>query len=64
MAGHTKPVPSATGGLAFSRLEADEIRKISVKRIHVSPALDSMLGPIPGGLHDPALGAIQALDAK
>ncbi|KAJ9610702.1 hypothetical protein H2200_005479 [Cladophialophora chaetospira] len=64
MAGHTKPIPSATGGLAFSRLQSDEIRKISVKRIHVSPALDSMFGPILGGLHDPALGAIQALDAN
>ncbi len=64
MAGHVKPIPSATGGLAFSRLQSDEIRTISVKRIHVSPALDSMLGAIPGGLHDPALGAIQTLDAK
>ena len=64
MAGYVKPIASATGGLAFSRLPSDEIRKISVKRIQVTPALDSMLGPIPGGLHDPALGAIQALDAK
>ncbi|KIW66117.1 hypothetical protein PV04_08321 [Phialophora macrospora] len=64
MAGYVKPIASATGGLAFSRLQSDEIRKISVKRIHVTPALDSMFGPIPGGLHDPALGAIQALDAN
>ncbi|OAP56480.1 hypothetical protein AYL99_09659 [Fonsecaea erecta] len=64
MAGYVKPIPAATGGLAFSRLQSDEIRKISVKRIHVTPALDSMFGPIPGGLHDPALGAIQALDTN
>lgn len=64
MAGTTKPLPSATGGLAFSRLPSDEIRKISVKQIHVTPALDSMFGPIPGGVHDLALGALQALDLK
>ncbi|KIX03445.1 uncharacterized protein Z518_06997 [Rhinocladiella mackenziei CBS 650.93] len=64
MAGCTKPLPSATGGLAFSRLPSDEIRKISVKQIHVTPALDSMFGPIPGGVHDLALGAIQVLDAN
>ncbi len=64
MAAHQKPLPSATGGLAFSRLPSDEIKKISVKQIHVTPALDSMFGPIPGGVHDLALGAISALDAK
>ncbi|EXJ53462.1 uncharacterized protein A1O5_13330 [Cladophialophora psammophila CBS 110553] len=64
MAGYVKPIPAATGGLAFSRLQSDDIRKISVKRIHVTPALDSMFGPVPGGLHDLALGAIQALDAN
>ncbi|KAK5464617.1 hypothetical protein LTS15_001179 [Exophiala xenobiotica] len=64
MAAYQKPLPSATGGLAFSRLPSDEIRKISVKQIHVAPALDSMFGPIPGGVHDLALGAISALDAN
>lgn len=64
MAGYTKPLASATGGLSFSRLSSDEIRKISVKRIHVTPPLDSLFGPIPGGVHDLALGAIQTLDAK
>ncbi|EXJ86793.1 DNA-directed RNA polymerase I subunit RPA1 [Capronia epimyces CBS 606.96] len=64
MAGYNKPLSSATSGLAFSRLPADEIRRISVKQIHVTPALDSMFGPIPGGVHDLALGAIQALDAN
>jgi hypothetical protein len=64
MAGYIHPIASGTGGLEFSRLQAGEIKRISVKRIHVTPALDSMLGPIPGGLHDLALGAISALDAK
>ncbi|KIV94969.1 hypothetical protein PV10_02682 [Exophiala mesophila] len=64
MAGYTKPVASATGGLSFSRLQSHEIRRISVKQIHQSPALDSLFEPVPGGLHDPALGAIAALDAN
>lgn len=64
MAGLANPIASATGGLEFSRLTSEEVRKISAKRIHVTPALDTMLGPIPGGLYDPALGAIQALDIK
>jgi len=64
MASYTKPIASATGGLAFSRLQSDEIRRISAKRVHVTPALDSLFGPVPGGVHDPALGAIGALDIK
>ncbi|KIV80650.1 hypothetical protein PV11_08136 [Exophiala sideris] len=64
MAAYPKPLPSATGGLSFSRFPSDEIRKISVKTIHVTPTLDSMFNPVPGGVHDLALGAIQALDAN
>ncbi|ETN41028.1 uncharacterized protein HMPREF1541_02962 [Cyphellophora europaea CBS 101466] len=56
------PLASSTGSVGFARLSHDEIRKISVKRIHTTPALDSMHQPVPGGLYDPALGAIQALD--
>lgn len=59
---YTTPLASSTAGLAFERLSQDEIRKISVKRIHATPALDSMHQPVPGGLYDPALGAIQSLD--
>jgi DNA-directed RNA polymerase I subunit RPA1 len=62
MAGYLNPIASGTGGIAFSRLPADEIKRISVKRIHVTPTLDSLLNPVPGGLYDPALGAIKALD--
>ena len=62
MAGYIQPLASATSGISFSRLSHDDVLKTSVKRIHATPAIDSMLGPTPGGLHDPALGAIQALD--
>lgn len=59
---YTSPLASTTAGLDFSRLSHDDIRKISVKHIHITPALDSMHQPVPGGLYDPAMGAIQALD--
>ncbi|RMZ89544.1 hypothetical protein DV736_g3224, partial [Chaetothyriales sp. CBS 134916] len=62
MAGLALPLASATSSVDFGRLSAEEIRRISVKRIHVTPALDSMLGPVPGGLYDPAMGALAALD--
>lgn len=56
------PISAATGGIEFGRLTSEDVRKLSVKRIHVTPTLDSMLGPVPGGVHDPALGAIHVLD--
>lgn len=56
------PLPSATAGIEFGRLTSDDVRKLSVKRIHVTPTLDTMFGPMPGGVHDPALGAINVLD--
>lgn len=56
------PISAATGGIEFTRLTSEDVRKLSVKRIHVTPTLDSMFGPIPGGVHDPALGAINVLD--
>ena len=62
MEGYTSPLASSAGGLQFSRLPPEEIRKISVVRINATPTLDSMHGPVPGGIHDPAMGAIQALD--
>lgn len=58
------PISAVTSGISFSTLSSDDIRKLSVKRIHSTPTLDSMLGPTPGGVHDPALGAIKALDAN
>ncbi|KAJ9659303.1 hypothetical protein H2198_003179 [Neophaeococcomyces mojaviensis] len=58
------PIPSATGGIEFGRLSSEDVKKLSVKRIHVTPTLDSMFGPMPGGVHDLALGAINVLDAN
>jgi len=58
------PIPSAPTGIEFGRLTSEDIYKLSVKRIHVTPTLDSMFGPMPGGVHDLALGAINVLDAS
>ncbi|KAK5954337.1 hypothetical protein OHC33_004910 [Knufia fluminis] len=58
------PISSATSGIEFGRLTSEDIKKLSVKRIHVTPTLDSMFGPMPGGVHDLALGAINVLDAS
>jgi DNA-directed RNA polymerase I subunit RPA1 len=56
------PLASSLGDVEFSRLSADEIKRVSVKRIRVTPTFDSLGGPAPGGLYDPALGAVRALD--
>lgn len=64
MAGYINPIASGMGGLEFAPLLSDDIKKISVKKIYATPALDSMLGPVLGGLHDPALGAILQLDTE
>jgi hypothetical protein len=58
MANFTSPTAFFIGDVEFSRLSADEIKKISVKRIHVTPTFDQFQQPTPGGLHDPALGAV------
>ena len=58
------PVSSAMSGIEFGRLTSDDIKKLSVKRIHVTPTLDSMFWPMPAGVHDLALGAINVLDAS
>lgn len=56
------PLASSLSNVEFSRLSADEIKRLSVKKIHVTPTFDSLGGPVPGGLYDPALGAVKALD--
>jgi DNA-directed RNA polymerase I subunit RPA1 len=55
------PLASSLGDVEFCRLSADEIKQLSVKRIHVTPSFDSLGGPTPGGLYDPALGAVRNL---
>ena len=62
MANYAQPVASTVNDVEFSRFSAEEIKKISVKRIHVTPTFDTFGGPVPGGLYDPAMGAV--LDKK
>lgn len=47
----------------FSFYTAEEIRKISVKKITKPDLLDSKSAPIPDGLYDPALGPINDADS-
>ena len=51
------PVASAINGVEFQFLSANDIRTVSVKRISNPTTFDSLLHPVPGGLHDAALGA-------
>lgn len=44
--------------VSFLRLPADEIKRISVKKIHVTPTFDRFQQPTEAGLHDAALGPI------
>lgn len=46
----------------FSRLPAEEIRRISVKRIWNAPTFDTLTQPTPAGLYDTAMGALRDLD--
>ncbi|KAJ5147063.1 DNA-directed RNA polymerase I subunit [Penicillium atrosanguineum] len=57
MATFTRPVPSSVAGVDFTVYSDAEIKKLSVKRIHNTPTLDSFNNPVPGGLQDPAMGA-------
>ncbi|KAJ4303349.1 hypothetical protein N0V90_002242 [Kalmusia sp. IMI 367209] len=51
------PVASAIHGIEFQFFSAQDIRTVSVKRISNPTTFDSLLHPVPGGLHDAALGA-------
>ncbi|KAF2791962.1 DNA-directed RNA polymerase I subunit RPA1 [Melanomma pulvis-pyrius CBS 109.77] len=53
----SQPVSSAISGVEFGFLTADDVRTLSVKRITNPTTFDSLLHPVPGGLHDAALGA-------
>ncbi|KAJ5833901.1 DNA-directed RNA polymerase I subunit [Penicillium riverlandense] len=57
MANFARPVASTIAGVDFSVFSDQEIKALSVKRIHNTPTLDSFNNPVPGGLYDPALGA-------
>ncbi len=54
----SQPVPSAIGSVDFGFLSPTEIKAISVKQIQNQQTFDSLTHPVPGGLYDPALGAI------
>ncbi|KAF2001316.1 beta and beta-prime subunits of DNA dependent RNA-polymerase [Amniculicola lignicola CBS 123094] len=54
----SQPVSSAITGVEFGFLSAQDVRTLSVKRITNPTTFDTnLLHPIPGGLHDAALGA-------
>ncbi|KAL4996608.1 hypothetical protein BDV10DRAFT_108805 [Aspergillus recurvatus] len=57
MATFARPVASAIAGINFDVYSDEDIKAISVKRIHNTPTLDSFNNPVPGGLYDTALGA-------
>jgi hypothetical protein len=53
----SQPVSSTITGIDFGFLSPEDVRTLSVKRITSSTTFDSLLHPVPGGLHDAALGA-------
>jgi DNA-directed RNA polymerase I subunit RPA1 len=53
----SQPVSSAISGVDFGFLSPNDVRALSVKRITNATTFDSLLHPVPGGLHDAALGA-------
>ncbi|KAF2108732.1 DNA-directed RNA polymeras-like protein I subunit [Lophiotrema nucula] len=53
----SQPVSSAITGVEFGFLTPEDVRTVSVARITNSTTFDSLLHPVPGGLHDAALGA-------
>lgn len=57
MANFARPVASSIAGVDFQVYSDEDIKAISVKRIHNTPTLDSFNNPVPGGLYDPAMGA-------
>ncbi|KAA8626596.1 DNA-directed RNA polymerase [Pyrenophora tritici-repentis] len=52
-----QPTSSAINGVEFGFLTTKDIKALSVKRISIPTTFDSINHPVPGGLHDPALGA-------
>lgn len=53
----SQPIASSIGSVDFGFLTSEEIRALSVKRIHDPTTFDTLLHPTPGGLYDGALGA-------
>ena len=55
----SQPVSSWVDTAQFAVLTREDILATSVKRIENPQTYDSLLNPTPGGLYDPALGALQ-----
>ncbi len=55
----SQPIASHIGSVEFGLLSSKEILALSVKRVVNSTTFDSLLHPVPGGLYDPALGALE-----
>ncbi|KAK4535381.1 hypothetical protein CDCA_CDCA04G1406 [Cyanidium caldarium] len=49
----------AVAKVAFSWYTAEEVRRLSVARIASAVAFDDLGRPVPGGLYDPRLGALE-----
>jgi DNA-directed RNA polymerase I subunit RPA1 len=62
MSTNSNPIPGGAGGVFFSPLASDEIKRISVKKIWNAPTFDTLTQPTPAGLYDPAMGALRDLD--
>lgn len=58
MASFSTPTASVITDVQFGHLTSDEVKRISVKRIHITPTFDTFNNPTPGGLYDPALGCV------
>lgn len=48
MVSFSRPVASNIAGVGFTVYSNEEIEKLSVKRIHNTPTLDSFNNPVPG----------------
>ena len=56
------PSDTTIGGLLFSNYTSEEIRRLSVKELTSSQAIDRLGAPVPGGPYDLALGPFDKND--
>ena len=56
------PSDTTIGGLLFSNYTSEEIRRLSVKELTASQAIDRLGAPVPGGPYDLALGPFDKND--
>ena len=53
----SQPIACYIGSVDFGFLSNEDIKALSVKKIHNPVTFDTLLHPVPGGLYDSALGA-------